>query len=136
MSTMMFALADELKAKREEKKGLEAEVKALGAEIEAIEADLSDLMVEEEIQRFDRAGQLFYLSTRTMASAKAEDKDALFAWLKQNGYGDLVKEQVNAQSLNSFAKELLAEADQLPEGLEGLLNIYEKTTVSVRKAAK
>jgi len=44
---------------------------------------------------------------------------------------------VNANSLSSFVKEQIEENnDTLPEWLDGLVNVYEKSTVSVRKATR
>lgn len=77
---------------------------------------------------------MFYLQTKIYASAVPERKSELFAWLKENGYGDLVYETVNANSLAAFVREQLEEADELPEGLEELVNVHEKTTVGMRKA--
>lgn len=71
------------------------------------------------------------------ASAKAGQKDELFGALRANGYGDLITETINAGSLSSFVKEQIAEnEDVLPGWLDGLVNVFEKTTVGVRKAAR
>ena len=46
-------------------------------------------------------------------------------------------ETVNANSLSAFVKEQISEnGDELPDWLNGLVNVFEKTTVGVRKAAK
>ena len=46
-------------------------------------------------------------------------------------------ETVNANSLSAFVKEQIEEnGDVLPEWLDGLVNVFEKTSVSLRKAAK
>jgi hypothetical protein len=55
--------------------------------------------------------------------------------LRENGFGDLVYETVNANSLSSFVKEQISQNnDKLPDWLMGKVNIFEKTTVSVRKS--
>ena len=64
-------------------------------------------------------------------------KEELFAALRGEGFGDLVYETVNANSLSAFVKEQISEnGDTLPAWLDGLVNVFEKTTVGVRKAAK
>ncbi|MDR1364060.1 MAG: hypothetical protein LBJ32_00265, partial [Oscillospiraceae bacterium] len=69
------------------------------------------------------------------ASPIASLKDELFKNLKEQGYGDLVYETVNANSLSSFIKEQISEnKDKLPIWLDGLINLYEKVSVSVRKS--
>mgnify|MGYP001256920036 CR=1 FL=1 len=130
----IFSLADRLQKLKEHKKQLEAETKSVNAEIEEVETQLAGLMVDQEMQNFTRNGQMFYLSTRLYASAVAERKEELFTWLKENGYGDLVYETVNANSLAAFVREQMEETEQLPEGLAELVNVFEKTTVGMRKA--
>lgn len=129
----IFSLADRLKDLKQHKKELESEIKALNAEIEETEAKLAELMLEEEMQNFTRNGRIFYLNTKVYASAVAERKAELYKWLKENGYGDLVYETVNANSLAAFVREQLEEADELPEGLAEMVNVFEKTTVGIRK---
>jgi hypothetical protein len=77
---------------------------------------------------------VFCLTTKVYASANPAKKPELFEALKDQGYGSLVYETVNANSLSAFVKEQMEQNDdQLPEWLEGLINTYEKTTVSMRR---
>ena len=56
---------------------------------------------------------------------------------EENGFGELVYETVNTNSLSAFVKEQISEnQDSVPEWLSGLVNIYEQTSVSVRKSTK
>ena len=67
----------------------------------------------------------------------AESKTKLYQALKRKGYGDLVYETVNANSLSAFVNEQISENnEELPRWLNGLVNVYEQTKVSVRKAAR
>ena len=137
MEMNMYELAEQLKQLREEKKGAEQRVKDINADIDKTEYALVQLMAETETQNFTRAGTMFSLTTKTRASAVAEHKDELYSALKENGFGDLVYETVNANSLSAFVKEQLSEnQDTVPEWLNGLINVYEQTTVSVRKSTK
>jgi len=129
----IFSLADRLQKLKEHEKQLEDETKSVNAEIEEVETQLAGLMVDQEMQNFTRNGRMFYLNTKVYASAVAERKAELYEWLKENGYGDLVYETVNANSLAAFVREQLEEADELPEGLAGMVNVFEKTTVGIRK---
>ena len=80
---------------------------------------------------------MFCLTTKTRASALAGQKEALYETLRSQGYGDLVYETVNANSLSAFVKEQIeANGDTLPEWLDGLISVFDKTTVGVRKAPK
>lgn len=130
----IFALADQLKEAKQEKKDLESQTKELTGKIEILDAQLSQAMTDAEVEKFTRNGSTFYLNTKLFASAKAGNKDELIAALKANGYGDLVKETVNSNTLNSFCKEQMeANEDELPDWLEPVLNTFEKTTVGIRK---
>ena len=135
--TTMFELADSLKSLKDAKKELEQEVKNLTAQIEEVDYALSEIMAQTETQSFSRAGTMFFLTNTVRASAVAERKEELFKALKAHDSGELVCETVNANSLSSFVKEQTAENDDLlPDWLEGLVSVYEKTTVGVRKATK
>ena len=136
MNESLFELADRLKAAKDRKKELDAETKALGMEIEDLDRQLSDAMAEEEVDRFSRNGSLFYLNTRLFASPRAGEKDRMIETLKKNGYGSLVTETVNANTLASFAKERMAETEtgELPEWLDAVVSTFEKVSVGVRKS--
>lgn len=137
MSDILFELADKLRALRDERDEADQHLKDLKAEIERVEARLSELMVDSETQNFTRAGTMFCLTTKTHASTVAGRKEQLFAALRDAGFGDMIYETVNANSLSAFVKEQIAEnGDALPAWLEGLVSVFDKTTVSLRKAAK
>ena len=130
----LFELADELKALRDRKDALEAELKQVNMDIDNVDGHLSTLMAETETQNFTRAGTMFCLTTKTRASATEGMKDELFGALRAEGFGDLIYETVNANSLSAFVKEQITEnGDALPTWLNGLVNVFEKTTVGVRK---
>lgn len=137
MKLNMYELAEQLKQLREEKRNAEQRVKDINADIDKTEYALVQLMAETETQNFTRAGTMFSLTTKTRASAMAGRKEELFSALKENGFGDLVYETVNVNSLSAFVKEQIAEnRDTVPEWLNGLINVYEQTSVSVRKSTK
>ena len=133
----MFELADRLKALRDQKDALEAELKQINMEIDNADWHLSNHMAETETQNFTRAGVMFCLTTKTRANALAGQKEALYDALRAQGFGDLVYETVNANSLSAFVKEQIeANDDALPEWLNGLISVFDKTTVGVRKAPR
>lgn len=135
MMQEMFELADRLRELRDAKKEAEQRVKELNAAIDDADYALSELMAQTETQSFNRAGTLFYLTTTTRASALPDRKAELYDALKAEGYGDLVYETVNANSLSAFVREQTAEnGDTLPDWLAGLVTLFEKTSVGVRKA--
>ena len=135
MNESLFELAERLKAAKDRKKELDAETKANNAVIEDLDRQLAEQMAEQEVDRFSRNGSLFYLSSRLFASPKAGEKEPMIAALKANGYGDLVTETVNANTLASFANERMAESEtgELPGWLDAVVSTFEKVSVGVRK---
>ena len=130
----IFDLADKLKALKDEKKDLDSRTKEVNAEIEKTDLTLSDAMAESEVEKFTRNGSTFYLNTRLYASPIAGKKEELFAALKEKGYGSIVTETVNVNTLARFVKEQMAENnDEIPAWLTEKISTYEKVSVGVRK---
>ena len=134
-NTRIFEMADRLKTLQEQKKDLEAQAKALGAEITELDEQLSDAMTEAELDRFSRNGNTFYLKSRLFASPVAGLKDDMMQALKANGYGSLVTETVNANTLASFIKEQREiTGEDIPTWLGDTVSTYEKVSVGIRKS--
>lgn len=130
----LFELADQLKAAKDRKKKLDALTKENNAEIERLDLTLSEGMAEVECDRFSRNGYTFYLGSRLFASPAAGRKEDMMHALKDNGYGSLVVETVNAGTLSSFCKEqMAANDDELPDWLSDVVTTFEKVSVDVRK---
>ena len=137
ISNEMFALAERLKELRDAKSASEEKTKEINAALCVVEQQLVQMMADTETQNFTRGGTMFFLTNKTRASAVAESKTKLYQALKRKGYGDLVYETVNANSLSAFVSEQISENnEELPRWLNGLVNVYEQTKVSVRKAAR
>lgn len=133
-SNRIFELADTLKALKERKKELDTQTTAIAAEIERIDLELSDAMAEAECERFSRNGSTFYLNSRLYASPVAGRKGEMIMALKANGYGDIVTETVNANTLASFVKEQTTLNDDVtPAWLTEVVNTFEKVSVGIRK---
>lgn len=131
----IFQMADRLRELQEQKKELESQTKAVSAEITQLDLQLSDAMAEAEVDKFSRNGSTFYLKSRLFASPAAGRKDELFSILKARGYGSLVTETVNANTLAAFVKEQReATGEDVPAWLEGTVNTFEKVSVGIRKS--
>ena len=134
MDNKIFDLADQLKAAKDKKKDLDAQVKEITAAIEQLDLALSDAMAEAECERFSRNGSTFYLNTRLFASPVAGRKEELFQALKDNGFGEIVTETVNANTLASFVKEQISlNNDEIPEWISEVVSTFEKVSVGIRK---
>ena len=133
--SFIFEMADRLKSLKKQKKDLEDSVKAIGSEIEELDRQLSDAMTEAELDRFSRNGSTFYLHSRLYASPSTGRKDAMMQALKQNGYGSLVVESVNSNTLSSFVREQMeANEGNIPSWLSDTVSTYEKISVGIRKS--
>ena len=136
-NNVMFELADRLKTLKEVKKQKELELRNISDMLTEIEVALAEFMTLNETPNFTHGGTSFSLKTSLKASAVSGKKEALYSSLKNAGYGDLVVETVNPSSLSAFVKEQISENEnELPEWLAGLINIFEKNTVSTRKYNK
>jgi len=134
MNNEIFEMADRLKDARDRKAELKEQLKAAEAEINELDLALSDAMAESEVERFSRNGNTFYLNSRLFASPASGRKDELMQSLKDNGYGSIVVETVNANTLSSFVKEQKAENnDEVPSWLSDVISVFEKVSVGVRK---
>ena len=129
----LFIVADDLVRYRDQKKEIEEALKEINELIAQTEEQLVAAMVEEEMQNFTRNGKQFILTNRTYANAKAGMMPAVCEWMKDNGLADMVKESVHPQTLQAWVKEQIEEAGALPEDLSELVNVYEKSGISIRK---
>ena len=129
----LFATADTLADLRDQKKKAEDALKEINERIAQTEEQLVAAMVAEEMQNFTRNGRQFVLTSRTYANAKAGMMPAICDWMKDNALGDMVKESIHPQTLQAWVKEQIEEAGALPEDLSELVNVYEKSGISIRK---
>lgn len=129
----LFATADTLADLRDQKKKADDALKEINELIAQTEEQLVEQMVAEEMQNFTRNGRQFVLTSRTYANAKAGMMPAICDWMKGHELGDMVKESVHPQTLQAWAKEIIEENGELPEGINELLNVYEKSGISIRK---
>ena len=109
----LTVLSEQFVAAKERKEALEAELKR----------EFSDEMILMEYDSFSRKGKTFFLKSRLFASPKAGCKAGLFSALRKRGYGDMITESVNANTLSSFVKEKREENDgEIPEWLTEVVN--------------
>lgn len=129
----MLSLADKLSELRDGKKEIENFLKEVNSVIDETEQALVNEMLMEEMSSFIRAGKQFIMVPKTQVSARAGAMPEICAWMKENDLADMVKEQVHPQTLKAWAKETMEEMGALPDDLESLLNIFEKSGISIRK---
>ena len=126
---------DAYRALLDKKEQLAEVVKVNNRAIVAARDALADSMASEETMQIVRDGYSYTLTPKTKYSKAAGQDEALMDALRNYGLGSLIRETVNAQSLQG-AMSALAEVDDdgLPEEFEGLVNVYTFNDVTRRKA--
>lgn len=135
------------KAILDKKEDLAAQTKENNAQKEKLEQEICKMMVDEEKPSTIVDGFNYSLSQKVVYSKKSEEDLAalqaetgstFFDVLREQGLGDIIKEVVDPRTLQStvsgMAAELEESGEELPEDLKNCLNIYEKLSISKRKA--
>lgn len=121
----------------ETKDRLNADLKDLNEEIEIKRAELADAMIDADVPKVTHLGYSWSVGTKTRFSKKASADEELFEMLRDNGLGDIIKETVNAQTLQGTMSGIAAENDgDLPDEWKDVINVYEYNDITRRKSAK
>lgn len=140
MESVLDQKVREYKAILDRKDELAEQTKANNAAKEQLEQEICQLMVDEEKPSTIVDGFTYSLQQTTMYSKKSEEALAeagivFFDVLRGQGLGDLIVERVDPRTLQSSVRAMAEENDgELPEELAECLSIYEKLTLSKRKA--
>ena len=137
--SQMNELAARLKSLKAGKEQLAEATKANNAAIEEVEQELYDLMSAEENDSFEYQGYKYSRSLRPCYSVSAESRETFISALKMFGYDreDIVTETIPAPKLNTVMKGVVEEnGGTLPEGLDGIVSLYEKKTIGIRKGRR
>jgi len=145
--TDVFKTADEILNLRQIRDALKLATEAVNERLEDLNEVQYEHMIDNEMQSFNRKGQVLYLKQSVYArSTVGYDDEDLIEWLSDNGLGDLAKAKVNAQSFGAAVRELMKTENQdgseeydeskLPEGWDALLQVTRVGEVGIRKAGK
>ena len=98
---------------------------------------LPDQMQEEDIKTItiDGVGRV-QLAGDVYASIPAEQQEAAFTWLRENGYGDLIRETVFSATLKAWAKEGLEQERKMPEDIFKVTPYTRASIVKVNGSKK
>ena len=137
ITTEITELIDQYKTLLDRKEELADETKRNNADVTECRDQLAQAMLDAEVDQVGRHGINWRLKPTTKYSKKAGKDDELFELLREHGLGDLIKETVNAQTLQGAMSELASENDdELPEDFAEVINIYEYMDISHRKTSK
>lgn len=114
------------------KESLEDSLKAINKEFDFLRiTKIPGKMEDEGIDRITVSGIGRVSLTADMhVSVKAEKKAEFFDWLRDNGRGDLLQENINPSTLKATVKGLVKNGEELPEHL---LNVSPFTRASITK---
>lgn len=125
----------------EEKDRLAECTKANNAAIEAAKNEIAQQMIDDDCPRISTGGYSFGLTQKTSFSKKSEADLAeagvdFFEVLREEGLGDIIKETVAAQTLQSTIKAYVEEHGELSEPLSQIIREYEYNDITRRKESK
>lgn len=131
-------LADNFGAMEDRVAALEAELKEAKADRDAAMEALVDVMTEEEVPVISRNGFRYSLQEANRYQKLGADKLAeagvdFFEVLRNEGYGDLITETVNANTLHSAMKAYVAENGELSPELSQVVGVFERVKVTKKK---
>lgn len=126
---------EEIRARKER---LTKEKTAAEEEYKQIQIDLAEAITEIGEDSATNDGFVYSpkvqgkYSFRAQEDLEAEGLDKI-AVLKENGFGEIVKETVDWRTLNSTMREVAESDDGIPEDVLGILNVYDEIIVSRTK---
>ncbi len=94
---------------------LKAKVDEAKAQMQELKNQLLEEMDTLKLQNFRMADiGLVYVHVSPKIGLLKADKPEVYAWLKANGHGSIVKEEVNPRTFQAFCKSLKEEGLELP----------------------
>lgn len=135
--TEMLAQYEVLLDKKEQ---LAQDTKDNNAAIDKLKAEIAETMIDEDIPSQGYGDYVYSLQDKIKYSKRGEaelqEKGLdFFEVLREQGFGDIIKETVNANTLQSTMKAVADENDgELPPELDEIVSSYEMTDISRRKS--
>ena len=135
--TEMLGQYEELLDKKDQ---LAKDTKDNNAAIDKLKAEIAEMMIDEDIPSQGYGDYVYSLQDKIKYSKRGEaelqEKGLdFFDVLREQGFGDIIKETVNANTLQSTMKAVADENDgELPPELDEIVSSYEMTDISRRKS--
>lgn len=135
--TEMLAQYEVLLDKKDQ---LAQDTKDNNAAIDKLKAEIAETMIDEDIPSQGYGDYVYSLQDKIKYSKRGETELQekgldFFEVLREQGFGDIIKETVNANTLQSTMKAVADENDgELPPELDEIVSSYEMTDISRRKS--
>lgn len=131
--TKLARLATSLKTIREELNKLKEQKEGLLGEEEQVEGEIKAALEAEGLQQAKIVGiGTVFLQSTVNARVDKENREKLFAWLDENGHGDLAQRNIHAQTFAAFYRE--AEENDQPLPPPEIVKVYRETRAVLRAA--
>lgn len=135
----LYNLATMLAEAKNYKDDLKFQLKENEESIKNLQEKMVELMVELDIPNISRNGQRFSVVVKENYGPIIEKKQEFYDAMKENGYEHLFT--INSQTQASVLKEIINNyrdgnelSTEMPEWLDGLINTYERSVISVTKS--
>jgi hypothetical protein len=114
------------------KEALEDQLKIVNKEFDFLRITKIPAKMEEDgVDRINVTGIGRVSLTADMhVSVKADQKSEFFTWLRDNGRGDLLQENINPSTLKAAVKKMFREGEEVPDQL---LNVSPFTRASITR---
>ncbi len=141
MAKTLTEMVKELRGLLDEKDRLEADTKKNKAEIEAKKKEIAQQMIDDDTPRISCGGYVYGLQPKTAynkiadETLEAEGIDYLDT-LRGEGFGHIIKETVNARTLQGAMAAFVEEHGELTDGLLTIIKPFDYNDIYSRKEAK
>ncbi len=123
---------DELLQLREEIDEINAVLGERKKTLKAIESRVAEQFALNGVNSMNVNGSTIYRHTEKYANAKKEHRSELVDWARENELDDMIVLQPS--SFKSWCKEQLQDAGGLPAEIAEMVDVFEKSSVRVRKS--
>jgi len=132
---------------KELKEAHETKAKSIGRMLDAMGKDICAMFLEDGLKNIrvsavnERQEPLFHDGKDRILAPKIETKasvtqarlDEFHTWMRNNGFGDLIRESIHHQTLNKWVETRQKNGDSLPP--DGMIHLFTVQGVKLTRAA-
>ena len=128
----MRELAEELAALRTQKDELAKQKKEVEEKLDALEAKIIEKLLQDGISTVILNG-IGRITLSTQSFPRIKDQTKFYAYLRESGAGDIIKETVHSQTLRGYWNNLRATKGDTPDPKKIGLEVFSEATVSLTR---
>jgi len=139
MAKNLTDLVKELRSLLDEKDAIAAQTTANDAAIGAKKQEIIQEMIDSDTDSTTVGGYTYSLQAKTKYSKIGDEALAgagvdFLDTLRMEGFGHLIKETVNAQTLQGAMSNFVDEHGELTDGLQSIIRVFEYNDIGCKKA--